>query len=126
MIARAGRRDHRGTEMLGKLVATRPPPSASLDQNGFARFELRRILESPQRREAGQRHGGRFSMAEAVGLLGDDRRLDGNLFRVRPFDALIRHPEHRVPDGEVSDARADRTDHTREVAAKDMREPLRL
>ena len=62
-------------------------------------------------------------MAEAVGLLSNDRGLDGDLFRVRAFDALIADPEHRVTAGEVGDTRPDLTDHTREVAAQDMREP---
>ena len=109
--------------MLGELDAEAGHATgAALDQNGFAGLELCRILEGPQRGEAGQRHGGRLGMAEAVGLLGDDRGLDGDLFRVRAFDALIADSEHRVTDGEVGDTRADCADHAREVAAQDMRE----
>ena len=109
--------------MLGELYGEAGnAASATLDQNGFARFELRRILEGPQRRNAGQRHGSRLGMAEAVRLLGDDLGLDGDLFRVRAFDALIHDPEHRIADGEVSDPRADRADHAREVAAQYIRE----
>src|SRR5215475_6332331 len=121
VVTCAGRRDDCGTNMLGELDpeaghATR----AALDQNGFAGPELRRILEGPQRGEAGQGHSGRLGMAKAVRLLGNDRGLDGDLFRVRAFDTLIADPEHRVTDGEVGDTRADRADHTREVAAQDM------
>src|SRR4029450_5849477 len=61
-------------------------------------------------------------MAKAVRLLGNDRSLDGDLFCVRAFDALIADPEHRVPDSEVGDTWTDRTDHAGEVAAQDMRE----
>jgi hypothetical protein len=50
-------------------------------------------------------------MAKAVGLLGNDRGFDGDLFRIRAFDALITDPEHRVADGEVGDTRTDLTDH---------------
>src|SRR5574341_835999 len=37
--------------------------------------------------------------------------------------ALMADPEHRVTDGAVSDARADRADHARKVAAQDIGEP---
>src|SRR5215831_14800883 len=124
VVARAGRRDHRGTDVLGELDAEAGHATrAALDQNGFAGLELRRIFEGPQRGEAGQRHSGCLGMAEAVGLLGNDRGLDSDLFRVRAFDALIADPEHRVTDGEVGDTRTDLTDHAREIAAQDIREP---
>src|SRR4029453_24451 len=121
VVTRAGRGDNRGANMLAEL-----DPEAShatrttLDQNGFAGLELRRILEGPQGGETGQRHGGCLGMPKALRLLGDDRGLDSDLLRVRAFDALIAHPEHRVTDSEVGDTRPDRTDHAGEVAAQDM------
>src|SRR5215813_5067218 len=121
VVTRAGRGDDRGANMLGELdPEAGHATGATLDQNGFAGLELRRILEGPQGGEAGQRHGGRLGMAKALRLLGDDRGLDGDLLRVRAFDALIADPEHRVTDGEVGDTRADLADHAREVAAQDM------
>src|SRR5262245_52191406 len=72
VVASARRRDYRGAHMLGELDGEAGHTTrAALDQNGFAGFELRRILEGPQCGEAGQRHGGCFGMAEAVGLLGN-------------------------------------------------------
>ena len=106
--------------MLGELYREWHTARATLDQNGFASFELRRILKGPQCGETSQRHSGRLGMAKALGFPGDDRGLDGDFFRVRAFDALIADPEHRVADGEVSDIRAGRADHAREVTAQDI------
>ena len=86
-------------------------------------FELRRIFNCGERGEAGEPQGSRLGMAETIGLLGDDRSIDGDLFRVGSFDTLVGHSEHGVPDGEIGDARSDRADDAREVPAKDMREP---
>src|SRR5262245_27007416 len=123
VVTRAGRGDDRGANMLGELDPKAGHAArAALDQNGFAGLELRRILEGPQGSEAGQRHGGCLSMPKALRLLGNDRGLNGDLLRVRAFDALIADPEHRITDGEIGDTRADFTDHTREVAAQDMGE----
>src|SRR6516162_7942515 len=122
VIASAGCCYHRGTEMFGELDRKAGDAAgAPLDQNGFAGFELRRIFDRPQCREASQPHGSRLGMAEAVGLFGDDRGLDGDLFRVSSLDALIGYPEHGVTDGKISDPGADRAHYTREVAAQDMR-----
>ena len=71
------------------------------------RFELRGIFDGRQRGEADERERRGVDMAERCGLLGDDRRLDRDLFRVGAFDALVEHAEHGVADLEIGDARAD-------------------
>ena len=98
------------------------PPGAALDQDGFAGFELSRVFEGPERGQAGQRHRRRLGMAEPVGLLGDDRGLDRDLFGVAALDPLVGDAEHRVADGKIGDAGAERADDAGEVAAQDIGE----
>jgi hypothetical protein len=40
-------------------------------------------------------------MPEAIRLLGNDGSLDGELFGIRPLDALVGNPEDRVADREI-------------------------
>src|SRR5438270_11998122 len=61
-------------------------------------------------------------MPQARGFFGDDRRLDRDLFGIGALDPLIANPEYRVADPQIGDARTNRADHAREVAAEDMRE----
>ena len=65
MIAGAGRRDHRGAEMLRKLHAeSRDAAGSALDQNSLARFELRRIFNGRERGEAGEPQSSRLALAQ--------------------------------------------------------------
>src|SRR5215471_10635392 len=124
VVARAGRRDHRRAEMLGQLDRKAGNAArAALDQDGFAQFKFGRVLERPQRGDAGQRHGGRLGVTEPGGFFRDDPRLDHDFLGIGALDALIAHTEYRVADVQICDIRADRTDDTREVAAEDMRKP---
>ena len=126
MIAGARRRDHRGTEILAKLHSKScDAAGTALDQNSLAGFEFCRIFNSSERGEASEPQGSRLGMAETVGFLGNNRSLDGDLFRVGSFNALVSHSEHGISDSKISDARPDRADDAREVSAKDMRKPTK-
>ena len=95
--------------MLGELHAkSRDPAGAALDQNSLAGFELRRIFNCGERREAGKPQGSRFGMTETIGLLGNDRGINGDPFRVGSLDTLVGYSEYRIPDGEIGDARSNR------------------
>ena len=92
--------------MLGELHGkSGDAAGATLDQNGLARFEVRRIFDGRERGEADEPERGSFGMAERSGLLGDDRGLDGDLFRIGAFDALVGHAEYGIADFEIGDAR---------------------
>ena len=49
-----------------------------------------------------------IALAEAIGLIGDGRGIDGDLFRAGSFNTLVGHSEHGIPDDEIGDARSDR------------------
>src|SRR5260221_9994545 len=124
VIAGAGRRDHRGAKMLGKLNAKAGyAAGAPLDQDRLARFKSRRVLDGPERRETGERHRGYLGMDELIWLSGNNCGFDGDLFRVGSFDALLGHSEHSVSNGEIGDAAANCAYYARQVAAQDIREP---
>ncbi len=123
VVAGAGGGDHGGAQMLGQLDPKSGHTSgAALDQDSLAGFELGRVLDCPQRGQAGQPHRRRLGMAEPVRLSGDDRGLDRELFGIAAFDPLIGNPEHRVSDLEVRHARPDCTDHPGKVAPENMRQ----
>ena len=114
MIAGAGGRDHGSAQMLGELHGkSGDAAGAALDQNGLAGFEMRGVFDGGERGEADEPERRGFGMAQRSRLLGDDRRLDGDLFRVGAFDALVGHAEHGIADFEIGDARAERADRRR-------------
>src|ERR1019366_93200 len=127
VITGAGGRDHGGAEMLGKLHGkSGDAAGATLDQNGLTRFELRGIFNCRERGEADEPERRRLGMVERSGLLGDERGLDGDFFRVGAFDALVGHAEHGVADFEVSDARTDLADEAGKVAAENVRKVIQF
>jgi hypothetical protein len=60
---------------------------------------------------------------QAIGFAGDDRGLDGELFRIRALDPRIHDTKHWVADCEIGYAFASLGNHSREVAAQDVRKP---
>ncbi len=96
----------------------------TLDQDGLAALQLRRVLHRHQRRQARQRQGGRLAMAEPCRLPGDDRRRDRNLLGVGAFAALQGDAEHGVADSEIGHTGAAGRDHAGEITAEDVGEPL--
>ena len=64
-------------------------------------------------------------MTETIGLLSNDRGINGDPFRVGSLDTLVGYSEYRIPDGEIGDARSNRANNAGEVPTKDMWEPIK-
>src|SRR5215469_277964 len=94
-IEGARRGNHAGAEVLGQLDGKASDAAgAAMDKNSLARAQPRRVLDGPERGEAGKRHGRRLDMTEARWFPRDDRRLDGDLFCVGAFLARLRHAKY--------------------------------
>ncbi len=75
-----------------------------------------------ERGEADKAERGRLEMAQVFRLLGDQRRLDGDLLRIGAFLALVAYAEHSVADVQIGDALAQRADRAGKIAAENVRE----
>src|SRR3984957_6278850 len=117
-VRAAGGGDDARADVLGELDReARDAAGAALDQDGLAALQRERVLDREEGGEAGERERRGVDMRQRVGLLGDDGRLDGELFRIGAFLADVEHAEHRVAHLQIR-ARADRRDHAGEIPAE--------
>jgi len=108
--------------MFGDLDRkTSDPARAALDQYGFPGFQLQRVLDRAQRGDADQRQRRALCMRQAVRFFRHNGRLDDDLFRVSRFHADVANPEHRIADGELRHAGAQRADDAGEIAPRYIR-----
>ena len=85
-------------------------------------LQLRGVLDSPDRGDAGQCHRSGLSVRQAIRLARDDRGLDRKFFRVGAFLPGVEDTKHRVSDGKIRDTLAKRGDHAGKIAAQDVGE----
>ena len=94
MVAHAGRRDHRGAEVLGELdPESRDTARAALDE--IVRQFITMCLDDHGAVKLAD-PGRCLGMAEPVGLRGDDRCLNRQLFGVASLDPPDRSPRRPV------------------------------
>ena len=95
MILGARRGDHCRADVLGELDGeSSHAAGTALDQDRLTRLELCGMFERPERGQANQPHRCRLDVAELQRFLGDDRRLDRQLFGIRALDSAHRDAEH--------------------------------
>ncbi len=98
----------------------------TLDQDRLAGFQLQRILDRANGRQARERHGRRIDMRQRGGLLRDDGGLDRDLFGIGAFLADVAHREHFVADTEVRNPFPDRRNDAGEIPPQNIRKMRKL
>ncbi len=123
VVRLARRRDDARADVLCDLYReARDAARPALDQYRFAGFQLQRVLDGHQRGKPDQRQGRAFHVRKVVGLFRDDRRLDGNLFRVGRLVARFDYAEYRIADLQIVYAAAERADDARNIPPRDIGE----
>jgi hypothetical protein len=98
----------------------------ALDQDCLARFQFQRILDGDDGRQSRERHCRRIDVRKPIGLLGDDGRLDRDLFGIGALLADVADAEHLVANAQIGDARSERRHGAGEIPPQDIRKLRQL
>jgi len=106
-----GRDDARAEEPREREREAPDAARAAVDEDRLARFQLERVLDRDERREAGEPDRRALRVGQARGLPREDLLPDRDLFGVGAFARNLAHAEHRVADLEVLRPLAERGHH---------------
>src|SRR2546425_4590555 len=122
VVRRARGRDDARAEMPGERDGEAPDAAGTaVDEDRLARFQLERVLDRDERREAGEPDRRALRVGQARWLPREDLLPDRDLLCVGAFVRYFAHAEHRVADLEVLRPLAERGHYARKVPARDMR-----
>src|SRR5438477_4100996 len=116
-----GRDDARAEEPREREREAPDAARATVDEDRLARFQLERVLDRDERREAGEPDRRALHVGQARGLPREDLLPDRDSLGVGAFARYFAHAEHRVAELEVLRPLAERGHHARKVPARDMR-----